>query len=183
MENKMKSAMERYEERLGQVKQNIVNSNVLQELEFKKINSTNLDRVISEMNTLIAPKRVYEDFNFRTGKLFGVMRAFIQNYKLKNELLEITGLTQDYIDFFRQFCGNLPYIVQGSINPGEEMDVENTKDFIRLLGAHFEYVVSDSDLFDINKERWDRLVLQAMEKHRETLKHTAENSGEVEYTE
>ena len=163
-----------HKEKLEALKAKVIGSNINTALELKAIDNRKLDQICEAM-TKITGVPVWKDFNFRTGKIFGILRSIFQNPKQRQQLLEATGLTDDYIDIYYNITGNLPYVTKdGILNEGRPMDVEATKEFITIVAAQFGVVVEEADLADITQERWDRLYNTAMEKAIETVKHTAQ---------
>lgn len=171
-----------YEERLANMKKKVMGSKIADILELKDIGNKKLDEIRSKMSVIVPGKnQVWDDFNFRTGKIFGILRFIGQNPQYRQQLLEVTGLNQNHVDIYFNVCGNLPYLnrTDNSINEGRPMDVEATKEFITVVAAEFGVVVEDSDLVDITQERWDRLYMSALEKIQETAKHNAEYGESV----
>ena len=170
-----------HQQKLADMKKRLLGSTISDKLELKAISNAKIDEVIVRMNKILAPRQVWDDFSFRTGRLMGIMRSIAQNPKMRKDLLEATGLTQDYVDLYFEVCGNLPYLntSDNSVNIGRPMKVEETKEYITLLGLHFGYVIEESDLSDIIEERWERLYNNALEKITETAKHNAEHSESV----
>lgn len=165
-----------YEDRLANMKKKVMGSRITDVLELKSIGNKRLDEIISQMSVIVPGKsQVWNDFNFRTGKILGVLRFISQNPQYRKQLLEVTGLTQDHIDIYFNVCGNLPYLnkTDNTVNEGRQMDVETTKEFITLVAAEFGVVIEETDLIDITQERWDRLYATALEKIQETAKHNA----------
>ena len=169
-----------HEAKLQDMKRKLLGSSISQKLELKAISNQQIDAVINKMNAILDPKKVWEDFNFRTGKIMGILRSIAQNPTKRQRLLEVTGLSQTHVDLYFEVVGNLPFPTNdNTINPGRHMDVEATKEFITLVGLHFGYVVEEADLADITEERWMHLYNNALERCAETVKHREEHADEV----
>lgn len=169
-----------HDDMLNRMKEKLLGSTISQKLELKAISNKKIDEVIAKMNTILDPKKVWEDFNFRTGKIMGILRSIAQNPTKRQQLLEVTGLSQTHVDLYFEVVGNLPFPTNdNTINPGRHMDVEATKEFITLVGLHFGYVVEEADLADITEERWMHLYNNALERCAETIKHREEHADEV----
>ena len=168
-------------DKIAEMKEKVLGSSIAEKLEVRAISNKEIESIISKMNKILAPREVWTDFNFRTGAIFGIMRSLAQNPKLRKELLEATGLTQDYVDMYFQYCGNLPYLhtSNNTLNQGRPMKIEETKELITAVALKFGYVVEESDLFDITQERWDRLYQEALEKVTKTMQHNAEHGDSV----
>ena len=130
----------------------------------------------------ITGKKVWEDFSFRTGKIFGILRFIVQNPLHRQDLLAATGLNNDYIDIYMKVCGNAPYVntTNNTLNPGKHMNVEATKEFIKIVAVELGLVVDDDDLSDITQERWDRIYQSALERAIDTIKFNEQNNPDVQ---
>lgn len=173
-----KNYKQMYEEKMEALKLSILGSEINDELEMKSIANSNIEEITTAM-TKIVGKPVWVDFNFRCGKILGILRFIAQNPQYRQELLEVTGLTQDYIDIYFKVCGNLPYLTNDNVlNPGRPMDVEKTKEFMKIVGAKLNFIIEDSDVSDITQERWDTMYQNAIAKLSKTINHN-ETYGET----
>lgn len=161
-----------YEEKVKKLKESILGTTINDQLEMKAISDKKLEAITEKMSKIVG-KPVWEDFNFRTGKIFGIMRFILQNRQHTQELLKVTNLTKDYVDLWWDISGNLPYLntTDNTLNVGRPMDVESTKEFIKLIAVKLDVLVEDSDLLDINQERWDRLYQNTLAKIAKTVEH------------
>lgn len=179
----MSNINELYEAKLEEMKTKLLGGVITDKIKLRTISNKKIDEMILKMNDVIKPRKVWEDFNFRTGKILGILRSIAQNPTKRQELLEITGLTQTHIDIYFEVAGNLPFITNdGTINPGRPMDIELVKELIVLVSVHFGYVIEDADLSDITEERWYHLYNNALERCAETIQHNEENKQEMNIT-
>ena len=176
----MKDYQKMYEERLKKQKESVLDSNVNDQLEIKALGNRKIETLTDAMSKIVG-KKVWEDFNFRTGKIFGILRFIAQNPIHRQQLLKVTGLTQDYVDIYFKVCGNLPYLntTDNTLNPGRHMDVEATKEFIKIVAAKFDLLVEDDDVSDITEERWQRLYNNALERITKTIEHNEQHGDSV----
>ena len=88
----------------------------------------------------------------------------------------------DYIDIYMKVCGNAPYVntTNNTLNPGKPMNVEATKEFIKIVAIELGLVVDDDDLSDITQERWDRIYQSALERAIDTIKFNEQNNPDVQ---
>lgn len=165
-----------YEERLMAQKAAILGNKIVEKLELKALANRKLEELYQAMENVVH-KPVYEDFNYRTGKILGVLRYIFQNPKNRKELLEITGLSQAHIDLYYEVCGNLPYVntKTNTLNMGRPMDCESTKELIQATGSTLGVLVEDSDLLDINEDRWNRLYESALADAKKTIEFNESN--------
>lgn len=176
----MKDYQKMYEERLKKQKESVLDSNVNDQLEIKALGNRKIETLTDAMSKIVG-KKVWEDFNFRTGKIFGILRFMAQNPTHRQQLLEVTGLKQDHVDMYFKYCGNLPYVntTDNTVNMGKHMDVSATKDLIKIIAAQLEIVVEDEDLSDITEERWTRLYNSALERAKETMAFNEQNNPDT----
>ena len=178
MSNKDYNAM--YEEKLNKLKQSVLGSFINDQLEMRAISNRKIEKITDAMSKVVG-KKVWEDFNFRTGKILGILRFIAQNPQHRQQLLEVTGLTQDYVDIYFKVCGNLPYLntTDNTLNLGRPMDVEATKDFVKIVAAKFDLLIEDDDVSDITEERWQRLYANALERVTKTAEHNEQHGDSV----
>ena len=128
----------------------------------------------------ITGKKFYYDYNYRSGKLMGILRYISQNATHEDELLNASHLTKGHIQLYIQYAGNLPYIDKrsGKMIPArpqnQEVLIELLKHTASTLG------LSEPDTSDITSEQWDRLVSQAYERCQDNL---PSSEGNVTYVE
>ena len=169
-----------YEEKLQSMKKKVESSAISTQLEMKRIGNQKLDAIIQDMAE-ITGKPVWREFNWRVGKILGIMRFIVQNPVQRDKLLEATGLTQDFIDVYFDVCGNLPYVntTNNTVNVGKPMNVEATKEFIQVVAAQWDIVIEEDDISDITQERWDRLYKAALERAVETVGFNTQNNPDI----
>lgn len=177
-----KTIQQLYEERMAKLNNNL-SENMKEELAIRDFGNDIYNDIVNKIKT-ITEKPVWEDFNFRTGKIFGILRTIIQNPLKKEEILAVTGLTQSMVDTFYAICGNIPYVDNKNvINYGRQMDVKATREFIPIVAAKLGLFVSDEDLADITQERWDKLYENGLKRAQETQEFNKLNPQHVDYEE
>lgn len=175
----MKDYKKLYEERMAKAKAKVMGSSIIEELEIAKISNSRINEICAKMEEILG-KKPWNNFNFRTGKIFGILQTISMNQKFIDELLQITGLSREHIDAYFMYCGNLPYVdnTQNNINIGRQMDVEATREFIPVVAEILGVLVEDKDIADITQERWDNLYQNALERAKQTVEFTA-NQGDI----
>ena len=169
-----------YNQKLDKMKEKLLGSAINDKMKLKEISNAKINAIIAEMEKILPSGKLYWDYQFRTGKLMGILKAIGQNAKIRDRLLEITGLTQDHVDIYYECIGNVPWITKNNtIDPGRPMKFEEAKEFLTLVGLHFGCVVEESDLSDINEERWEAMCKDALEKARETCLNNEKNAGSI----
>ena len=170
-----------YESKLAEMKEKLIGSTITTQLQLKRISNNKLDKIITAMSKVVG-KEVWEDFSWRTGKILGIFRFIVQNPKHRQALLDITGLTKDYVDLYFSICGNLPYVntTNNTVNNGKPMNIEATKEFIQVIAAQWDIVIEEDDISDITQERWDRLYKAALERAVETVRFNTQNNPDID---
>ena len=168
-----------YEEMLRRQREAILGTEIAKEAELNMM-ANNRYQEICDKITNITQKPVWEDFNFRTGKILGILRSIIQNPKQRKQLLVEVGLNEAIMDMYNKYIGNLPYVDSNNlINYGKPMQCEMAKQLIQLAGTMLGILVEPSDLDDINEERWNKLYDNALRRAEETA-HNNELNKEPE---
>lgn len=175
-----KNFTEVYAKKMEAQKKAILGSKITEQLELKALSNQRLEELYRDMSN-ITKKPVYEDFNFRTGKIMGILRHIFQNPKQRKELLELTGLSQAHIDLYYQVCGNLPYVNTNTntVNIGRQMDVESTRELMQATGATLGVLVEEGDLIDLTEDNWKRMYAKALDDAAKTVEFNAQNAGQV----
>ena len=173
-----------FKERMAKRKEAVLGSAIMDELEIKNINNKRIDEIREQMKTVIG-KEIWNDFLWKTGKIFGILRCIAQNPQYKEELYRITNLNETYVNMYIEVCGNLPFIStrDGSVNMGRPMNVEKTREFIPLVAMKMGILIEDDDLSDITQERWDYLYNAALERIEKSSNFNKEIENEVKYDE
>ena len=173
-----------FKERMAKRKEMVLGSSIIEELEIKNINNNRIDEIRNKMKEVIG-KEVWNDFLWKTGRIFGILRCIAQNPEYKEELFKITNLNSTYIDMYIEVCGNLPFIStrDGSINMGRPMNVEKTREFIPLVAMKMGILIEDDDLSDITQERWDYLYNAALERIEKSSNFNKEIENGIKYDE
>ena len=179
--SELTATQKKHQEALEAIKKKLVGGAIAEKLEFKAVNRTKLDTIIEKIEKVISPNKVWNDFNFpRTGIIMGVLRSIAQNGKQRDELLTITGLSQEHIDLYFECIGNLPWVNQNNIiDPGRPMDFDLAKEYLKLVGSIMEYVITDEDLLEISEERWNTLYINAMARAKETVLNNERNAANI----
>lgn len=168
-----------HEERIAAIKQKLLGSRIVDTLQVKAISNNRLEIIKTKMEELIAPNKVYDDFNYRTGRIMGIIRAIVHNGKFRDQLLEITGLTNDQVNLYYELIGNMPYTKEGIIVYGHAMRADEARDYIMLCGYQMGIVVEEGDLYDITQERCDTLYNKRLVEEVESLKQTQKIADQI----
>lgn len=163
--------MTNYEIKIAEMKKSLEHSSLNEELELKKIANKKLDEIYEDLQAIVG-KPVWEDFNFRTGRILGILRFIAQNPKQRKDLLKATNLRQEYVDMYYRVAGNLPFVdTRNQLSLGRPMHVQQTRDLVKLVGIQLGVYIDENDLFDITEERWKKLYDNALERALETQEH------------
>lgn len=178
-----KNYQKMHEERMEAMKKKILGSKVYETLQLKSISNDVLEDIRTKLSKVVPGKTtIWEDFNFRAGKIFGILRFIAQNTLYRKQLFEAIDnkLNDNHMDTYYDVCGNLPYLDKNNtINNGRPMDVEATKEFITVVAYELGVVLEEADLSDITQERWNRLYSNAMEKLIATQQMTEQHGESI----
>jgi len=100
-----------YQQRLGAMTESILGNKIKEEIEIKSIGDAKLTRLYEDMEQ-ITGKTVYEDYNYRCGKVLGVLKHIAQNSKFSKQLYELTGLNRGYIDIYYMLVDNFLMLIR-----------------------------------------------------------------------
>ena len=145
-----------------------INSQVNEQLSITEQNNQKLESIMEQMH-LITKKAVYEDYNWKAGKVIGILRHIRQNPKQRKELLSLTGLNESILDLYNSSCGQLPYVNKdGNYVEGYAPDIETFRNVILIAATRLGVLVFDDQLNDINMSKWNRLYARAEETAEKT---------------
>lgn len=165
-----------YTQKMAEMQASVKDSALNEELELKNMANQRLTEIFSACEEIVK-KPVWEDFNFRTGRILGLLRFIAQNPKQRDQLLMTTGLRQEHVDIYYRVAGNLPFCDNSNlIYHGRPMNVQGTKDLVKIVAIQLGVYIDDQDLFDITEERWEKLHKNALERAIETQQDNERNA-------
>lgn len=146
-------------------------------LEVKKNNAIILNK-INENIKVILGREVWNDFNFKSGKVMGLLRTIGMNRNIDFSYI----IPTEYVDLFFEYGGNLPYIdkTTGQLNEGRPMNPELLVELLKFVYTHLSMEYLDSEFDDITQERWDKLHQAAMERAEKNMNFNKEEHIEYE---
>ena len=163
-----------YQDKLNSLKQSILGNEITAELAVRGMSNSKLDKLCKEAAAIMG-KEVYNDYNFRVGKILGLLRSIAFNAKHWDKLFELTGLNKAYVDIYHRVVGQTPYEKDGVFKIGKQMDIEGTKNLVMAVCATMNIVIEESDLSDITQERWNNIYNNALENSVKTMEFNAQN--------
>ena len=171
-----------YNARMQEMAKLFEDSEFVNDLELHQIAQKKIDDIYGRIEATIG-RKIYADFNFRSGHIMGILRALLQNPKHRDELLKATGLSFGHIDGYYRFCGNLPYLAKdtGAYVEGRPMNVKMTKQLILHTAYILGVYMTEDDVSDITQERWDMLYNRKKIELLETASYTDKDT--VQYDE
>lgn len=130
-------------------------------LEVKKNNAIIINKITENMKVILG-REVWNDFNFKSGKVMGIMRTIGMNRNIDFSHI----IPTEYIDLFFEYGGNLPYIdkTTGQINEGRPMNPKMLIELLKFVYTHLGMEYTDTEFNDITQERWDKLYQAALER-------------------
>lgn len=146
-------------------------------LEVKKNNAIIINKITEDMKVILG-REVWNDFNFKCGKVMGLLRTIGMNRNVDFSYI----IPTEYVDLFFEYGGNLPYIdkTTGQLNEGRPMNPEMLIELMKFVYTHLGMEYLDSEFDDITQERWDKLYRAAMERAEKNMNFNKEESIEYE---
>ena len=159
-------------------KSSLSSSPLFKILEVKKNNAIILNKINENMRVILG-REVWNDFNFKSGKVMGLLRTIGMNRNVDFSYI----IPTEYIDLFFEYGGNLPYIdkTTGQLNEGRPMNPEMLIELMKFVYTHLGMEYLDSEFDDITQERWDKLYQAAMERAEKNMNFN--NEEHIEYEE
>ena len=147
-------------------------------LKMKKNNAIILNKIIGDMKVILG-REVWNDFNFKSGKVMGIMRTIGMNRNIDFSYV----IPTEYVDLFFEYGGNLPYIdkTTGQLNEGRPMNPKMLIELLKFVCTHLGMEYTDTEFNDITQERWDKLYQAALERAKKNEEFNKEE--EIEYEE
>ena len=159
-------------------KSSLSSSPLFRILEIKKNNTIVINKITEDMKVILG-REVWNDFNFKSGRVMGLLRTIGMNRNIDFSFIVPT----EYVDLFFEYGGNLPYIdkTTGQLNEGRQMNPTMLVELMKFVYTHLGMEYLESEFDDITQERWDKLYKAAMER---ATKNEEFNKGErIEYEE
>lgn len=158
-------------------KSSLSSSPLFKILEIKKNNAIILNEIAENMKVILG-REVWNDFNFKSGRVMGLLRTIGMNRNIDFSYV----IPTEYVDLFFEYGGNLPYIdkTTGQLNEGRPMNPELLVELLKFVYTHLGMEYLDSEFDDITKERWDKLHKAAMERAEKNMNFNKEEKIEYE---
>lgn len=128
-----------------------------------------LDEIDNKVEAILN-KKPWNNFYFRTGRIMGLLQTMMMNPKEMDKLVQATGISEDYVEAYRNYGGCLPYVSKqtGAIE-SRQMDPDMCKDLIIEVATVLGIPIDENMLDDINQDRWEMLFKASMERCQNTL--------------
>ena len=149
-------------------------------LKIKKNNAIILNKITKDMKIILG-REVWNDFNFKSGKVMGIMRTIGMNRNIDFSYI----IPTEYVDLFFEYGGNLPYIdkTTGLLNEGRPMNPKMLIELLKFVYTHLGMEYTDTEFNDITQERWDYLYNAALERIEKSSNFNKEIENEIKYDE
>lgn len=159
-------------------KSSLSSSPLFKILEVKKNNAIIINKITEDMKVILG-REVWNDFNFKAGKVMGLLRTIGMNRNVDFTYI----IPTEYVDLFFEYGGNLPYIdkTTGQLNEGRPMNPEMLIELMKFVYTHLGMEYLESEFDDITQERWDKLYKAAMERAEKNMNFN--NEEHIEYEE
>ena len=159
-------------------KSSLSSSPLFKILEIKKNNTIILNKITEDMKVILG-REVWNDFNFKSGRVMGLLRTIGMNRNIDFSYI----IPIEYVDLFFEYGGNLPYIdkTTGQLNEGRPMNPSMLIELMKFVYTHLGMEFTDTEFNDITQERWDKLYKTTMERAEKNMNFN--NEKHIEYEE
>lgn len=146
-------------------------------LEIKKNNAIIINKITEDMKVILG-REVWNDFNFKSGRVMGLLRTIGMNRNIDFSYI----IPTEYVDLFFEYGGNLPYIdkTTGQLNEGRPMNPSMIIELMKFVYTHLGMEFTDTEFNDITQERWDKLYKAALERAEKNMNFNKEEKIEYE---
>lgn len=144
---------------------------IYDKINMKKANNNIINKITADVSGIIG-KSCWNEFNWRCGKVLGLLRTLSLNRNIP-AVFEASGIEEEVIDLYYEVAGNLPFIDKnGQFNAGRPQFCEELIELMQYVYAKLGITAADNEFDDINQKHWDDLYNAAMERIRKTLEVT-----------
>lgn len=151
----------------------------IEKLQVKKQNNLILNDISSNLQAVIG-KPTWVEFNWKSGKVMGILRTMALNRNNTN-VFAACSIEPEVVDMYYELAGNLPYIDKnGMLNLGRPQMCSEYVELLKYVYDKLGLTYDDSEFDDVTEERWAALYNANMERIKKTLEIT---SSTIQYDE
>lgn len=151
----------------------------VEKLQVKKANNNIINNISSNLQSVIG-KPTWVEFNWKAGKVMGILRTMSLNRNNFNVFVA-APIEPEVIDMYYELAGNLPFIDKnGMLNLGRPQACAEYVELLKYVYDKLKLSYDDSEFDDVTEERWNALYTSNMERIRKTLEVT---SSTIQYDE
>ena len=161
-----------YEELLEKQTEVAGNSNSAFNAVVREETKERLKSAINKIKNILGRDSVWYEFNYKSGKVLGILRQIAFEIEKRDELLEALELPESLIQDYLEYAGNPPYLSGGEYVPARPQNSEKLQEVV-LLAASLLGVVVEVD--DITQEKF----LQICSRRQKTIEATLENTANI----
>lgn len=151
----------------------------IEKLQQKKANNTIINNISSNLQA-VTGKACWIEFNWKAGKVMGILRTMALNRNNSNVFVA-APIEPEIIDMYFDVAGNLPYIDKnGMLNLGRPQMCSEYIELLKYVYDKLKLTYDNDEFNDITEERWNTLYNSNMERIKKTLEIT---SSAIQYDE
>ena len=151
----------------------------IEKLQVKKNNNVIINNISSNLQAVIG-KATWVEFNWKAGKVMGILRTMALNRNNSNVFIACP-VEPEVVDMYYEVAGNLPYIDKnGLLNMGRPQVCSEYIELLKYVYDKLGLTYDDTEFDDITEERWNVLYASNMERIKKTLEIT---SSAIQYDE
>jgi hypothetical protein len=144
----------------------------IEKLQVKKNNNVIINNISSNLQA-VTGKACWVEFNWKSGKVMGILRTMALNRNNSNVFVA-APIEPEVVDMYYELAGNLPYIDKnGMLNLGRPQMCSEYIELLKYVYDKLNLVYDDTEFDDITEERWNTLYNSNMERIKKTLEITS----------
>ena len=161
-----------YEELLEKQTEIAGNSNSAFKAVVRQETKERLKSATDKIKSILGRDSVWYEFNYKSGKVLGILRQIAFEFEKRDELLEALELPESLIQDYLEYAGNPPYLSGGDYVPARPQDSEKLQEVVLLAASLLDVVV---EVDDITQEKFQQIC----ERREKVIKATLENTSSV----
>lgn len=161
-----------YEELLNKQTEVAGNSNSAFNAVVRQETKERLKSATDKIKNILGRDSVWDEFNYKSGKVLGILRQIAFEFERRDELLEALELPESLIQDYLEYAGNPPYLSGGEYVPARPQNAKKLQEIVLLAASLLDVVV---EVDDITEEKFQQIC----ERREKTIRATLDNTASV----
>ncbi|MDE6491687.1 MAG: hypothetical protein K2L37_00875, partial [Lactobacillus sp.] len=139
-----------------EVSKTLETSEMQQQVQISEYNNNRIIKLYDLFQASVSKsefKGVWNEFVFGSvcGAVLGILRQAFMSFKDRQAICSSLGLAPVYVDLYLQYAGNAPYAKDGVVIEARPMNIEKTRELVKIVATKLQLIVTDNDLAMINE--------------------------------